>query len=254
MSYACAPRSRLAILPSHTHYDIFGSPDLPNAVIPFLDTPPTQPRRVVRLLSPQRRRAVARRAPVPRRPAMLLVLLRTERPGSFLPPSRSAGVGWRGRHDQRPVTEHARAVGAPGVLGSRPAPRGDPEYEHQHGYENTDGCDPDDHDVFEGHARCPGDGADATAGAVAATARPPGVASHAVKRAHTGSGAEARTGAAASRAAMADTSLRPIAAWSSAATMVAAFPNQPRYAHPGDRIDRASVAGLALRGRHFGTP
>ncbi len=29
--------ARLAILPSHTHYDIFGSPDLPSAVIPFLD-------------------------------------------------------------------------------------------------------------------------------------------------------------------------------------------------------------------------
>jgi hypothetical protein len=29
--------ARLAILPGHTHYDIFFSPDLPHAVIPFLD-------------------------------------------------------------------------------------------------------------------------------------------------------------------------------------------------------------------------
>jgi pimeloyl-ACP methyl ester carboxylesterase len=33
------PVARLAILPGHTHYDIFFSPDLPNAVIPFLDAP-----------------------------------------------------------------------------------------------------------------------------------------------------------------------------------------------------------------------
>src|SRR6266567_3844328 len=31
------PVTRLAILPGHTHYDIFFSPDLPHAVIPFLD-------------------------------------------------------------------------------------------------------------------------------------------------------------------------------------------------------------------------
>ena len=31
------PVARLAILPGHTHYDIFVSPDLPSAVIPFLD-------------------------------------------------------------------------------------------------------------------------------------------------------------------------------------------------------------------------
>ena len=31
------PLARLAILPGHTHYDIFFSPDLPHAVIPFLD-------------------------------------------------------------------------------------------------------------------------------------------------------------------------------------------------------------------------
>jgi len=43
MSYACAPRSRLAILPSHTHYDIFGSPDLVNAVLPFLDAASLEP-------------------------------------------------------------------------------------------------------------------------------------------------------------------------------------------------------------------
>ena len=35
--------ARLAILPGHTHYDIFGSPDLGCAVIPFLDAPPTSP-------------------------------------------------------------------------------------------------------------------------------------------------------------------------------------------------------------------
>jgi pimeloyl-ACP methyl ester carboxylesterase len=31
--------SRLAILPGTTHYDIFASPALPAAVIPFLDAP-----------------------------------------------------------------------------------------------------------------------------------------------------------------------------------------------------------------------
>ena len=31
------PVARLAVLPSHTHYDIFSSPDLTSAVIPFLD-------------------------------------------------------------------------------------------------------------------------------------------------------------------------------------------------------------------------
>jgi pimeloyl-ACP methyl ester carboxylesterase len=35
--------ARLAILPSHTHYDIFASPDLTAAVIPFLDAPSLQP-------------------------------------------------------------------------------------------------------------------------------------------------------------------------------------------------------------------
>jgi len=37
------PVARLAILPGHTHYDIFFSPDLTNAVIPFLEAPPTSP-------------------------------------------------------------------------------------------------------------------------------------------------------------------------------------------------------------------
>jgi pimeloyl-ACP methyl ester carboxylesterase len=37
------PVARLAILPSHTHYDIFLSPDLTNAVIPFLDAPTLEP-------------------------------------------------------------------------------------------------------------------------------------------------------------------------------------------------------------------
>ena len=37
------PVARLAILPGHTHYDIFFSPDLPNAVIPFLDAPSLDP-------------------------------------------------------------------------------------------------------------------------------------------------------------------------------------------------------------------
>jgi pimeloyl-ACP methyl ester carboxylesterase len=37
------PVARLAILPSHTHYDIFTSPDLPHAVIPFLDAASLEP-------------------------------------------------------------------------------------------------------------------------------------------------------------------------------------------------------------------
>jgi pimeloyl-ACP methyl ester carboxylesterase len=37
------PVARLAILPSHTHYDIFLSPDLTSAVIPFLDAPSLEP-------------------------------------------------------------------------------------------------------------------------------------------------------------------------------------------------------------------
>jgi pimeloyl-ACP methyl ester carboxylesterase len=37
------PVARLAILPGHTHYDIFASPDLVAAVIPFLDAPSLQP-------------------------------------------------------------------------------------------------------------------------------------------------------------------------------------------------------------------
>jgi len=36
------PVARLAILPSHTHYDIL-SPDLVNAVIPFLDAASLEP-------------------------------------------------------------------------------------------------------------------------------------------------------------------------------------------------------------------
>jgi pimeloyl-ACP methyl ester carboxylesterase len=35
--------ARLAILPSHTHYDIFSSPDLTGAVIPFLDAESLEP-------------------------------------------------------------------------------------------------------------------------------------------------------------------------------------------------------------------
>ena len=35
--------ARLAILPGHTHYDIATSPDLPAAVIPFLDAPSLEP-------------------------------------------------------------------------------------------------------------------------------------------------------------------------------------------------------------------
>lgn len=35
--------ARLAILPGHTHYDIFGSPDLVNAVVPFLDAASLEP-------------------------------------------------------------------------------------------------------------------------------------------------------------------------------------------------------------------
>ena len=35
--------ARLAILPSHTHYDISGSPDLAGAVIPFLDAASLEP-------------------------------------------------------------------------------------------------------------------------------------------------------------------------------------------------------------------
>ncbi len=37
------PVARLAILPSHTHYDIFSSPDLASAVIPFLDAASLEP-------------------------------------------------------------------------------------------------------------------------------------------------------------------------------------------------------------------
>jgi len=37
------PVARLAILPSHTHYDIFFSPDLVNAVVPFLDAASLEP-------------------------------------------------------------------------------------------------------------------------------------------------------------------------------------------------------------------
>ena len=35
--------ARLAILPGHTHYDIFSSPDLASAVIPFLDAASLEP-------------------------------------------------------------------------------------------------------------------------------------------------------------------------------------------------------------------
>lgn len=35
--------ARLAILPGHTHYDIFGSPDLVNTVVPFLDAASLEP-------------------------------------------------------------------------------------------------------------------------------------------------------------------------------------------------------------------
>jgi hypothetical protein len=35
--------ARLAILPGHTHYDISFSPDLPYAVIPFLDASSLDP-------------------------------------------------------------------------------------------------------------------------------------------------------------------------------------------------------------------
>ena len=37
------PVARLAILPGHTHYDIFASAGLPAAVIPFLDVPSLEP-------------------------------------------------------------------------------------------------------------------------------------------------------------------------------------------------------------------
>jgi pimeloyl-ACP methyl ester carboxylesterase len=37
------PVARLAVLPSHTHYDIFASPDLTHAVIPFLDAASLEP-------------------------------------------------------------------------------------------------------------------------------------------------------------------------------------------------------------------
>ena len=35
--------ARLAILPSHTHYDIFAAPELPTAVMPFLDAASLEP-------------------------------------------------------------------------------------------------------------------------------------------------------------------------------------------------------------------
>jgi pimeloyl-ACP methyl ester carboxylesterase len=37
------PVARLAVLPGHTHYDIFASPDLARAVIPFLDAESLEP-------------------------------------------------------------------------------------------------------------------------------------------------------------------------------------------------------------------
>ena len=37
------PVARLAILPGHTHYDLFATADLPAAVIPFLDAPSLEP-------------------------------------------------------------------------------------------------------------------------------------------------------------------------------------------------------------------
>jgi len=37
------PVARLAVLPGHTHYDLFASADLPAAVIPFLDAPSLEP-------------------------------------------------------------------------------------------------------------------------------------------------------------------------------------------------------------------
>ncbi len=40
---AARPVARLAVLPGHTHYDIFASPDLLAAVLPFLDAPSLQP-------------------------------------------------------------------------------------------------------------------------------------------------------------------------------------------------------------------
>ena len=109
-----------------TYYDSFGSPDLdarssrsstrhrssrprPSAVSAGPSSAPAA--RVVRRLGPQRRRAVTRRAPVPRCPAVLLVLFRPERAGSFLPLSRPAGLGWRGRRNEPPVTVHAGTVG-----------------------------------------------------------------------------------------------------------------------------------------------
>ena len=35
--------ARLAVLPGHTHYDLFAAPELPAAVIPFLDAPSLEP-------------------------------------------------------------------------------------------------------------------------------------------------------------------------------------------------------------------
>jgi pimeloyl-ACP methyl ester carboxylesterase len=37
------PVARLAVLPGYTHYDIFASPDLPAAVVPFLEAPSLEP-------------------------------------------------------------------------------------------------------------------------------------------------------------------------------------------------------------------
>ena len=37
------PVARLAVLPGHTHYDIFAAPELAAAVIPFLDAPSLEP-------------------------------------------------------------------------------------------------------------------------------------------------------------------------------------------------------------------
>ena len=74
--------ARLAILPGHTHYDLFASPDLAAAVIPFLDAPSLEPpARLAR--EPTTAAAVTRRAPVPRRAAVVPFIDHPERTRPF---------------------------------------------------------------------------------------------------------------------------------------------------------------------------
>ena len=108
------PVARLAILPGHTHYDIFFSPDLPTRSSRSWTRPRwSRPRRwaskavsagrVVRRFGPQRRRPVPGRAAVPGRPAVVPALVGAERPGSFVPVPAPAGMGMGGHRGEPPT-------------------------------------------------------------------------------------------------------------------------------------------------------